>query len=84
MKWNISVIRRKETNKYFESTGEGNWIRPRIIFNFFQKIFEYITKKGISPVWKEWMLFMSKMLNVYLYLNIASPLAKPKYVLSNR
>ena len=53
MKWNISVIRRKETNKYFESTGEGNWIRPRIIFNFFQKIFEYITKKGISPVWKE-------------------------------
>jgi len=31
MKWNISVIRRIETKKYFESTGEGTWNRPVLL-----------------------------------------------------
>jgi len=38
MKWNISVIRGKKTNKYFVSTGEGIWIIKIIINNFWSKI----------------------------------------------
>jgi len=35
MKWNISVIKRKEIKKYFGSTGEGTWNRPASIFKLF-------------------------------------------------
>jgi len=31
MKWNISVIRGKKTNKDFASTGEGKWKKDRNI-----------------------------------------------------
>jgi hypothetical protein len=50
MKWNILLIRRKETKKYFESTGEGTWNRPVLLLNLLKKIFENITEEGISPV----------------------------------
>lgn len=31
MKWNISVVRGKETNKYFVSTGEGCELNNKVI-----------------------------------------------------
>jgi len=65
MKWNISVIRRKETKKYFDSTGEGTWNRPVLLFMFFQEILEWYAKEGTSPVLSEQKLILSKMLNVY-------------------
>ena len=34
MKWNISVIRGKKTNKYSVSTGEGKWINENFILEF--------------------------------------------------
>jgi len=66
MKWNISVIRRIETKKYFESTGEGNWNRPILILLFLlKKYLNGIAKEGTSPVLSKQRLILSKMLNVY-------------------
>jgi hypothetical protein len=50
MKWNISVIDRKKNNNNCESTGEGTCNRPKFNKILIKKIFEYITKEGISPV----------------------------------
>jgi hypothetical protein len=57
MKWNISVIRGKNTNKYFVSTGEGmrkikkikKFFRPKKYKKRIKKILS-ITTEGISPV----------------------------------
>jgi len=45
MKWNISVIGRKDTNKYYESTGEGNCKRS-------YKYIKYIVKKILNLLLK--------------------------------
>jgi len=43
MKWNISVISGKETNKYFVSTGEGmqinrkKFLKPKIFYEVYKK-----------------------------------------------
>jgi len=81
MKWNISVIRGKNTNKYFVSTGEGmrkikklkDFLDLKNIKKRIKKILS-ITTEGISPV-----LFIFIFLRVereYNCLNIAVPSAK--------
>jgi len=69
MKWNISVIERKKTNKYYGSTGEGICKRSSFIKNNSIKVkkdIEFITREGISPVFNFYNLIraLSKMLYV--------------------
>jgi len=65
MKWNISVIKRKEIKKYFGSTGEGTWNRP--IINFLvvlENILNLLLKQVIALYKAIFLLISSKMLNV--------------------
>jgi len=84
MKWNILVIRRKETNKYFASTGEGMLSRSKRINFLFEECFEIQQYKVIVLYFYKLLIFLSKVLNVYLCLNRVIPFTKPKYTLSNR
>lgn len=84
MKWNILVIGRKETNRYFASTGEGTLIRPFRDYMYVKHTLEHVTIEGDSPVFTTEVFFLSRVLNVDLCLKIADPSAKPKYILSNR
>lgn len=66
MKWNISVIRGKNTNKYFVSTGEGMRInknfyifRPKKYKLIIRKLLSIITE-GYNPVLLNIYIFMSK------------------------
>lgn len=38
MKWNISVIRGKKTNKYSVSTGEGKWKKNKYFFKTLREL----------------------------------------------
>jgi len=49
MKWNISVVNRKETKRDFVSTGEGKRKRPKML-NEGKNTMKDVTKKGESPV----------------------------------
>jgi len=53
MKWNISVISGKETNKYFVSTGEGmqinrkNFLKSKFVLKIMKKLCNVRPKKVI-------------------------------------
>jgi len=58
MKWNISVISGKETNKYFVSTGEGmqinrkKFLKPKIFYEVYKNLYNVRPKKVIVLYYK--------------------------------
>jgi len=64
MKWNISVIRGKKTNKYSVSTGEGKWkknkrnfFRPKENYNNYKNFFKKKTTK-IKVLYYNFLIFL--------------------------
>jgi len=65
MKWNISLIRGKKTNKYFVSTGEGMRIKKMmnlwsIKYKKYVKILFSNSTEGFSPVLQYYYILMSR------------------------